>query len=40
LTVAFGRDVRGRALFFDQIADAVVVMGAVGVDDAAPGQSV
>jgi hypothetical protein len=40
LTVAFGRDVGDRALFLDQVTDAVVVIGAVGVDDAAPGQSV
>ncbi len=38
--VALGRDVGNRALFFDQIANAVAVIGAVGVDDAAPGQSV
>lgn len=38
--VALGRDVGDRALILDQIADAVAVIGAVGVDDAAPGQGV
>ena len=33
--VALGRDVGDRALLFDQVADAVAVIGAVGVDDAA-----
>lgn len=36
--IALGRDVGDRALVLDQIADAVAVIGAVGVDDAAPGQ--
>lgn len=35
--VTFGRDIGDRALFLDQIADAVAVIGTVGVDDAAPG---
>ena len=38
--IALGWDVGDRALVLDQIADAVAVVGAVGVDDAAPGQSV
>ena len=38
--VAFGRDVGDRTLFLDQVADAVAVIGAVGMDDAAPRQGV
>ena len=38
--IALGRDVGDRALILDQVADAVAVVGAVGVNDAAPGQSV
>src|SRR5207249_332872 len=36
--IAFGRDVGDGALLLDQVADAVAVIGAVGVNDAAPGQ--
>ena len=36
--VGFGRDVGDRALLFDEVADAVAVIGAVGVDDAARRQ--
>jgi hypothetical protein len=38
--IALGRDVGDRALFLDQVTDAVAVAGTVGVDDAAPGQCV
>ena len=38
--IALGRDVGNRALFLDHVADAVAVVGTVGVDDAAPGQCV
>ena len=38
--VALGRDVGDRALVLDQVADAVAVIGAIGVDDTAPGQGV
>lgn len=34
----FGRDVRDGALGFNEIADAVGVIGMVGMDDAALGQ--
>ena len=37
-TVAFRRDVGDRALILDQISDADAVVGAVGMDDATPGQ--
>jgi len=37
-TRALWRDVRDRALIFDQVADAVGVVGTVGVDDAPFGQ--
>lgn len=33
--VGLGRDVGNRTLFLDQVADAVAVVGAVGVDNAA-----
>ena len=33
--VALGRDVGDRVLLLDQLADAIAVIGAVGVDDAA-----
>ena len=33
--VALGRDVGDRALLLDQLTDAIAVIGAVGVDDAA-----
>ena len=33
--VALGQDVGDRALLLDQLADAIAVIGAVGVDDAA-----
>jgi len=36
--VALGRNVGDGALFLDQVADAVAVIGAVGVDDTAPGK--
>ena len=36
--VALGRDVGDRALFLDQFADAVAIIGTIGVDDAATGQ--
>ena len=39
-TVAFGRDVGDRALLLDQIANAVAVVGAVGVHGTVPWQSV
>ena len=35
--VTLGRDVGDRALVLDQVADAVAVIGAIGVDDTAPG---
>jgi len=35
--VALGRNVGDRALSLDQIADAVAVVGAISVDDTAPG---
>ena len=38
-SVALGRDVGDRALLLDQIADAVAVIGAVGVDETAWPQS-
>ncbi len=38
--IALGRDVGDRALVLDQVADAVAVIGAVGMDNAAPGQGV
>ena len=37
-TVTLGRDVGDRALLLNQVADAVAVIGAVGVNDASPGQ--
>ena len=39
-SVALGRDVGDRALLLDQIADAVAVIGPVGMDDAARRQPV
>ena len=36
--VGFGRDVGDRALLLDEVADAVAVIGPVGVDDAARRQ--
>ena len=36
--IALGRDVWDSALLLDQVADAVAVIGTVGVNDAAPGQ--
>ncbi len=37
--VGLGRDVGDRALLFDEVADAVAVIGPVGVDDAAHRQA-
>ena len=37
---AFGRDVGDGTLALNQVADAIAVIGAVDVNDAAPGQGV
>lgn len=38
--LAFGRDVEDGTLALNQVADAIAVIGAVGVNDAAPRQGV
>ncbi len=37
--IGFGRDVGDRSLLFDEVADAVAVVSAIGVNDAAQGQA-
>lgn len=36
--IALGRDIGNGTLILDQVADAVAVVGTIGMDDAAPGQ--